>query len=151
MAASAERALWRAVIATALDDALAMPIGETRTSGDARFFGDPRNIEDAKRWLTEGGSDMQMVCALADVHPDDVRRRYSAQAPTDPVDGKRRRRGRHCFDGARAAELYAEGWSLREIGDHLGTRHVETVRQALLRQGVAMRPAHVRSPRGTSR
>jgi Homeodomain-like domain len=52
-------------------------------------------------------------------------------------------------DVKRAADLYAEGWTLREIGAELGV-HWSTVSQQLQSAGITMRsggrPAHPASP-----
>lgn len=144
MSASGERALWLSVIALAIEDASAIPLGERRKDGDSRHFGDPRDIEAARKWLEGDSKDFHTVCALAGVHPDDVRRRYQAREVADERVGRSLRRR---IDAVRAAELYAAGLSLREIGLVFGTRHVEGVRQALLRQGVTLRSPHARHAR----
>lgn len=69
--ASADRALWRAVIAQAIDDATG-----AYQSGRSEF-GRDSNFEKplAREWLTDGGDDLNFVCELADVSADQVRGR----------------------------------------------------------------------------
>ena len=61
--ASADRALWRAVIAQAMDDACSHPkpeYNDTTAEENAE-------IPVARQWLTDGSEDFDLVCDLADL------------------------------------------------------------------------------------
>jgi len=60
-----ERAMWIAVITQALMDAL----GKSKTPESLYFK------EEARHWLTGNSANFIMVCEMAGMHPDDIRRR----------------------------------------------------------------------------
>jgi len=60
-----ERAMWIAVITQALMDALS----KSKTP-EALYF-----KEEAQHWLTGNSANFIMVCEMAGMHPDDIRRR----------------------------------------------------------------------------
>lgn len=75
--ASADRALWRAVISQAIEDSCRPQLA---VSGPRDRFANESNLEKpiARRWLIGAGDDFKQVCTLADLEPDAVRDRANA-------------------------------------------------------------------------
>jgi hypothetical protein len=67
--ASADRALWRAVIAQAMDDATGAQYAEHNDFARDCNFEKPI----AREWLTDDSDDFRLVCDFADVGADQVR------------------------------------------------------------------------------
>ncbi len=84
-----EKALWRAVVDRALDDAC------------GHCGGTPRNTmvatEQAAAWLLRNGANMRLVCDLADLDPQAVKNRAAteiATAASHPSTRKRHKNAR---------------------------------------------------------
>lgn len=98
-ATTGERALWRAVICNAFDDAAGAVIGIARTvaragAPDKRITNPAYTaaIDQARAWFEGNGADYREVCALAEVDPEAVRDlalRHIAAADAGELEGQR--------------------------------------------------------------
>ena len=113
MISSSQRTMWQAALLQTIDDAINGVAGPSREA-DKRL----KQIKAARLYLTEPNEDCDMVCAMAGIDPDALRRRIQillvdAATPEELVSRKRK------SGTGRKLTLNGETKTITEWADHL--------------------------------